>query len=66
MCSFSGAISVLFPIIFEILIIDVRCEERICRHQKHISTLFGSKVKAHYVAVAAISSGHCLIIMVAI
>ena len=23
-------------------------------HQKHISTLFGSKVKAHYVAVAAI------------
>ena len=62
MCRFSGAIFVLFPIFCEILIIYVIaalnwfpwCEKPICRHQKHSSTLFGSKVKAHDVAVAAI------------
>ena len=46
----------------EILIIDVIaalnwfpwCEKPIFRQQKHISTLFGSKNKIHYDAVAAI------------
>ena len=59
MCRFSGATFVLFPIIFLKDVIAALkwflwCEKPICRHQKHISTLFGSKVKAHYVAVAAI------------
>ena len=62
MCHFSGATYVLFPITKQILIIAViaalnwcpRCDKPICRHQKQISTLFGSKVEAPYVAVAAI------------
>ena len=62
MCCFPGATFAFFPIISEILIIDVitalnwfpGCEKPICRHQKHISTLFGSKVMAHRLAVAAI------------
>ena len=63
MCRFPGATFVLpTPILCEILIIDVitalnwfpGCEKPICRHQKHIPTLFESKVMAHCLAVAAI------------
>ena len=48
MCRFPGATFVFslnwFPV----------CEKPICRHQKHISTIFGSKVMAHCLEVAAI------------
>ena len=62
MYRFSGATFFCSPKLCEILMIDVIaalnwfpwCEKPLCRHQKHISTLFGSKGKAHYVAVAAI------------
>ena len=35
------------------------CEKSICKHQKHISTLFGSKVMVHYVEVVAILGFAC-------
>ena len=62
MCRFSGATFFCFTKLCEILILDVIaalnwfpwCEKPLCNHQKPISTLFGSKVKTHYVAVAAI------------
>ena len=62
MCRFPGATFVFSPYLCEILIIDVitilnwfpGCEKPICRLQKHISTLFGSKVMAHFLDVAAI------------